>query len=71
MIRRIFAPFPVVMPMSMSHTLDVVHLYSAVCLASEALFVNHLHSAPSQGHIFHTSQNNFMKPQHVHMNQII
>ena len=26
-----------------------VHLYSAICLASEALFVNHLYSAPSQG----------------------
>ena len=28
---------------------NVVHLYSAICIASEALFVNHLYSAPSQG----------------------
>ena len=29
--------------------LNVIHLYSALCIASEALLVNHLFSAPSQG----------------------
>ena len=27
---------------------NVVHLYSVTCIASEALLVNHLYSAPSQ-----------------------
>ena len=30
---------------------NIVHLYSAICIASEALFVNHLHSTPSQGRL--------------------
>ena len=30
---------------------NVLHLYSAICIASEALLVNHLHSAPSQGRL--------------------
>ena len=29
--------------------LDVLHLYSAICMASEVLLVNHLYSAPSKG----------------------
>ena len=30
---------------------NVLHLYSAICIASEALFVSHLYSAPSQGRL--------------------
>ena len=30
---------------------NVLHLYSAICIASEALLVNHLYSAPSQGRL--------------------
>ena len=30
---------------------NVVHLYSAISIASEATFVNHLCSAPSQGRL--------------------
>ena len=30
---------------------NVLHLYSTICIASEALLVNHLHSAPSQGRL--------------------
>ena len=29
----------------------IVHLYSARCIESELLFINHLCSAPSQGHL--------------------
>ena len=32
--------------------LDVLHLYSAICMASEVLLVNHLYSAPSQGRLW-------------------
>ena len=30
---------------------NLLHLYSAICIASEALLVNHLCSAPSQGRL--------------------
>ena len=30
---------------------NVFHLYSAIYIASEALLVNHLYSAPSQGRL--------------------
>ena len=30
---------------------NVLHLYSAICIASEALLVNRLYSAPSQGRL--------------------
>ena len=29
----------------------VLHLYSAICIATEALFVNHLYSTPSRGRL--------------------
>ena len=32
-------------------SINVIHLYSALCIASEVLLVNHLYSAPSQGHL--------------------
>ena len=30
---------------------NVLHLYRAICIASEALLVNHLYIAPSQGRL--------------------
>ena len=31
---------------------NVLHLYSAICIATEALLVNHLYSAPFQGRLW-------------------
>ena len=31
---------------------NLIHLYSATCIASETLLVNHLYSAPSRGHLW-------------------
>ena len=34
-----------------NNNVKVLHLYSAICIASEALLVNHLYSAPSKGRL--------------------
>ena len=34
-----------------SNIVNALHLYSTICISSEALFVNHLYNAPCQGRL--------------------
>ena len=46
LVANIFYQKPIV-----NVNVNVLHLYSAICIPSEALLVNHLYSAPSQGRL--------------------